>query len=325
MNYYQLVREYIMASGLSHREISKQCKERGTSVSQAYISQIAKGAVPPASDEVNRAIAAVTGGDPEALIIAGYREKAPLVIREMLDQADNVTALIGRHIDVLVEAMCDEYGCLDPLYRQLLRNALKDNEIEVTDEDHFLKYDYQAKLLLKSLDIETRLKIFTLIVESSLGVGRKPDKLTGSPAEEQSNISRARAFLRVPVVSQIDANHPRLIREEAIDTWVEMSNPYNYRDGDLFYLSVQDDSMAGSRICSGDKVLVKVQSVVESDDIAVVIHEGDVMLRRIRHVDGGLALLYPDNPRFKPLVIDERQLRICGKVIQVSFEPNMAK
>ncbi|MFM1651769.1 LexA family protein [Brevibacillus sp. B_LB10_24] len=321
MNYYQLVREYIAASGLSHREISKQCKERGTSVSQAYISQIAKGDVPPASDEVNRAIAAVTGGDPDALIIAGYREKAPLVIREMLDQADNITALIGRHIDALVEAMCDEYGCLDPLYRQLLQNALQDHEI-VTDEDHLLKYDYQAKLLLKSLDIETRLKIFTLIVESLPYAGRKPDKLSGIPAEELSRLSRSRDFLRVPVVSQIDANHPRLIREEAIDTWVEMSNPYNYQDGDLFYLSVQDDSMAGSRICSGDKVLVKVQSVVESDDIAAVIHAGEVLLRRIRHADGGLVLLYPDNPRFKPLVIDESQLRICGKVIQVSFEPN---
>ncbi|UFJ39879.1 hypothetical protein LOK74_17755 [Brevibacillus humidisoli] len=325
MNYYQLLKHYIEQSGLSHREISRQCKARGTPVSQAYISQIVKRDVPPASDEVNRVIATVTGGDPEALIIAAYKEKAPVQIRELLDQADSITSLINKCIDSLVDAMVDESGYVDNLYRDLLISGLIENGMVIEDEEQFMKYGYQAKSFLKSLDIEAKLKIFTMVVDSSLGTSPKQGEPAIRKADRpKATHRRSHAILRVPVLRRIHAKQPNpLMEERNIVTWIELANYGDYQDGELFFLTVQDDSMAGSRICNGDKVLVKIQPTVENGEIAVVnIDEQDALLRRIKKVDSDLVLLYPDNPHYKPLVTHHRNVRICGKVIQVRFNPS---
>jgi len=323
MNYYQLLKQYIEQSGLSHREISRQCKERGTPVSQAYISQIVKGDVPPASDDVNRVLAAVTGGDPDGLIIAAYKEKAPARIRELLDQAENITALIHTYMDTLVDAMADESGCLHPLYRKLLTSTLLQNGMEMKDEENFLKHDYQVKMLLKSFDMEAKLKIFTLIIESLLQTNaERDDPSASSPEKHKNKRRRSHSVIRVPVLKRLHAKQPYLKEDRNIVTWMELDSCGEYQDGELFFLIVPDDSMAGSRICHGDKVLVKIQPTVENGEIAVVnLDERNTMLRRIKKVDGDLVLLYPDNPRYQPLVTHNHNVHICGKVIQVHFNP----
>lgn len=330
MKYHQLLRQYIEKSGLSHREISRRCKEKGTPISQAYISQLAKGDVPPASDEVNRMLAAVTGGDPDALIIAGYKEKAPERIREMLDRADNVASLIHQYIDSLVEAMSDENGLIEPAYRRLLIEGLKESGVSVAEEDRFLRYDYEARSLLQSLDIESKLQMLTMVLDSCLG--SYPEHRTGSPPEKRKMKTAAvPAVLRVPVFRNMRIQEAKAHGRNAVsaatgegaERWEFLFNFNGFREDDLFYLIVQDDAMVGSRIFDGDKALVCRTAGVHNGDIAAVAFEDrDAVLRRVWRPDAKTVLLCADNPRYEPVVLSRNRVLILGKVIQVTFDPH---
>ncbi|WP_407270002.1 helix-turn-helix domain-containing protein [Radiobacillus sp. PE A8.2] len=98
MNYYELLNQYISKSGLSHRELSRRCKELGKSVSQAYISQLVRGDVPPPSEDVNKIIATVVNGDSEKLNWFGYIEKAPTGFKKILSQLGEEIIPAGKRL-----------------------------------------------------------------------------------------------------------------------------------------------------------------------------------------------------------------------------------
>ncbi len=84
MQYKDLLKKYIEESGLSLRQIEEQMKELGFSTNKSYISKLQNGVVPPAGDELNRALAKVVGGDPTELLLTAYVEKAPPEIKAMI-------------------------------------------------------------------------------------------------------------------------------------------------------------------------------------------------------------------------------------------------
>lgn len=77
MNYADLLKQYIKNSRYKLDEISEFLQEKGLSATKEYLSRLQNGKTSPASDELNRAIAEITGGDPKELITAAYLEKAP--------------------------------------------------------------------------------------------------------------------------------------------------------------------------------------------------------------------------------------------------------
>jgi repressor LexA len=80
--------------------------------------------------------------------------------------------------------------------------------------------------------------------------------------------------------------------------------------------------MTGSRIYEGDLVLVRKQPEVENGEIAVVrTNESEATLKRVKYVDG-TYVLYPDNPKYSPVIIKSDNAQIIGKVIKVEFDPN---
>lgn len=89
MNYADLLKTYIKQSRYTLEEISELLLKKGLSASREHLSRLQNGKTPPASEELNRAIAEITGGDPEALIVAAYKEKAPPEVREILEQYGN--------------------------------------------------------------------------------------------------------------------------------------------------------------------------------------------------------------------------------------------
>lgn len=128
------------------------------------------------------------------------------------------------------------------------------------------------------------------------------------------------SLLKVPVLGFIAAGQPIFATEHILE-WDYVINP-GYNEGELFSLVVKGDSMIGSRIFEGDKVLVKVQPEVEEGEIAVVNVDGELAtLKRVRKIEGKF-LLMADNPRYEPIIVDSENARVCGKVIQVIFDPN---
>lgn len=85
INYPQLLDEYVSKSGLSLNEIVKKMAEKGVKIDRSYISMLKNnGTKNPASEEINRALAEATGGDPDTLVLAAYLDRAPDVVKKAM-------------------------------------------------------------------------------------------------------------------------------------------------------------------------------------------------------------------------------------------------
>ncbi|WMT41189.1 helix-turn-helix transcriptional regulator [Paenibacillus sp. D2_2] len=85
LSYSELLKKYIENSELSLSQIEVKLREKGLSTNKAYISKLQNGKLPPAGDEINKALAEVLGGDEEELILVSYAEKAP-ILKEIIDK-----------------------------------------------------------------------------------------------------------------------------------------------------------------------------------------------------------------------------------------------
>lgn len=85
LSYSELLKKYIENSELSLSQIETKLREKGLSTNKAYISKLQNGKLPPAGDEINKALAEVLGGDEEELILVSYAEKAP-ILKEIIDK-----------------------------------------------------------------------------------------------------------------------------------------------------------------------------------------------------------------------------------------------
>lgn len=124
----------------------------------------------------------------------------------------------------------------------------------------------------------------------------------------------------IPILGTISAGLPLYAEENKIGE--DMVPAEEVANGEFFYLVVKGESMIGSRIYPGDRVLVKVTPDIESKDIAVVmVDEQEATLKRVFKTNGQV-ILQPDNPKYEPIVIDKGQVRIIGKVVKVEFTPS---
>lgn len=77
-------------SKLSLKEVCQLVYEKsGIKISTSYLSKIRSGTKPPASDQVNLALANVLKIDPVDLLVSVYQEKVPDVVLEKLISIHN--------------------------------------------------------------------------------------------------------------------------------------------------------------------------------------------------------------------------------------------
>lgn len=84
-----------------------------------------------------------------------------------------------------------------------------------------------------------------------------------------------------------------------------------------YVLKCQGDSMINARIFDGDYVFIKEQPVVENGEIAAVLMDGTVTLKRFYRRDEYIELR-AENPMYKPIIIHETDfecIHIIGKAV----------
>jgi len=84
MGYYEVLKNMIDGSGLSHKEIAEICKINGHKVDPSYISKLVNRKLAPASELMNTNLAKACNHNPELLIIEAYIYKAPDIIKRLL-------------------------------------------------------------------------------------------------------------------------------------------------------------------------------------------------------------------------------------------------
>lgn len=117
---------------------------------------------------------------------------------------------------------------------------------------------------------------------------------------------------KVPLLGTIAAGEPVIAQEEH-EVYMEISKNIEVD----FCLRVKGDSMIDARILDGDLVFVRQQPVVENGEIAVILIDNEVTLKRFYKNDGGV-ILKPENSNYQPRYFtkkDFKDIRILGKAI----------
>lgn len=118
---------------------------------------------------------------------------------------------------------------------------------------------------------------------------------------------------KIPLLGEIAAGEPIFVAEEPCEYYIEVNE--NQRVD--FCLKVRGDSMINARIMDGDIVFIRQQSIVENGEIAAVLIDDEVTLKRFYKTDKGV-ILKPENSKYQPLFFTEKDfkdIRILGKAI----------
>jgi SOS regulatory protein LexA len=304
--------------GLTIRDLTKK-----TGVSNAYISQMETGKRGIPTPEILRKIHEPLGvGYDELMVKAGYitpetrSELLPETIQAM-DSYEVINELFSNAADIFAKSVRNQNGS----FNEYLKKYVLDQSNDLTEEEfEYLNHDSEiTNKIINHLTLEEKVKFLNLIVKDYVSRNIDPREIFKSDKEKISE--NKVSTLRVPILGHIAAGQP-IFAEEHIEDWVDIPNMWNLKDGEAIVLKVKGDSMIGSRIYDGDKVIVKIQQDVESGEIAVVNINGDeATLKRVKKTETGQVILYPDNPNYDPIFIQNEKARIIGKVIQVMFEP----
>jgi len=139
----------------------------------------------------------------------------------------------------------------------------------------------------------------------------------GGPSTRRVAASRSvRNVVHVPVLGRVAAGQP-VLAEQNVEQYLTIDRGI-IRDGDVFALRVEGDSMRDAGILDGDYVFVRQQPSAQPRDIVVALIGEETTVKRF--VPAGKTIrLEPENPAHRPLVFsrDDPRLTILGKVSAV--------
>lgn len=125
--------------------------------------------------------------------------------------------------------------------------------------------------------------------------------------------------LRFPMMRSIACDHPTF-EEDKYEAYVDDNANINAD----FCMTAQGDSMINARVHDGDIVFIHSQNMMENGEIAAVLIENKISLKRVYYYpDQNKIILTAENAKFPPLVYTNeglKQVKILGKA--VSFMSN---
>lgn len=117
----------------------------------------------------------------------------------------------------------------------------------------------------------------------------------------------------VPLIGDVAAGTDVLAQENVEDL---LPLPQDFTgDGHLFMLRVRGESMIGAGILDGDYVVVRQQQTADAGEIVVAGIPGDEATVKSYSRDGSKVVLTPANPTMEPLVYDDSDVVVYGKVV----------
>ncbi|MEE4561612.1 LexA family protein [Paenibacillus polymyxa] len=128
-------------------------------------------------------------------------------------------------------------------------------------------------------------------------------------------------MIKVPIVGTVSCGNGTLAfeniegHEDTPRSWV--------KGGEFFYVRAQGDSMVNARIHNGDLLLIRKQEDVEEGEIAAVLIDEKVYLKRVFKNDG-IMVLQSENPeKYGPIFRteeNESNIKILGKLKKIVID-----
>lgn len=88
------------------------------------------------------------------------------------------------------------------------------------------------------------------------------------------------------------------------------------KGGNYFFLRAKGDSMIGAKIHEGDLLLIRNQDVVENGEIAAVVIDDSIVLKRVYKQEDSFTLV-SENPKYPPRTFKpdtDKNIHILGKL-----------
>jgi SOS-response transcriptional repressor LexA len=297
INYSNLIKSYISKSGYKLDELSELLNEQGISATKEYLSRLQNGKRPPASDDLNIALAKLTGNDPNEIIISAYIEKAP----------ENIKGLLSGYFDIFYNKNHNEqFSKIAYQVERKFPGFTKGiySEEELVQDSVYREYKELSKTFLKK------------------HLGENID-ITSEERKKYYKLRNLNEPLKVPIMNFIKRAEP-LFSEKHISDWAFIPNLWELNENKAILLKATDNSMENSRIQTNDLILVKICNEINDGDIVVMnIDDEDATIRKIKYIDKESAWVYPSNSlAFEPKLIKMNSVRIIGKVVQILVTPN---
>lgn len=119
----------------------------------------------------------------------------------------------------------------------------------------------------------------------------------------------------IPIVGKVSAGTP-ITAIENIEFYFPIPSYYS-KQGELFILEIDGESMIEAGILNGDKVLVKKTNIADHGDIIIALIDDDATCKRLYNKNGQIMLI-PENSTMEPIIPDN--FTILGKVISLFRE-----
>lgn len=132
-----------------------------------------------------------------------------------------------------------------------------------------------------------------------------------SPTNKSRKVLTINNSTAVPLVGQIAAGTP-ILAEENIESYFAIDASIKAD----FCLKVKGDSMIDADIFPGDIVFIRKQPTLENGEIGAIILEDEATLKTF-YKNNGQIILQPANKSYAPIVIENQNVRVAGKLVAV--------
>ena len=130
--------------------------------------------------------------------------------------------------------------------------------------------------------------------------------------QDDDFLSAKKKTTDIPILGRVAAGLPILASENISDT-VPMATDF-VKDRNLFFLTVQGESMIDAGILDGDQVLIEPASSAEEGEIILALIEDEATIKTFyRDEENQRFRLQPENSSMEPIYVDE--LKVLGRVI----------
>ncbi|ABR31038.1 LexA family transcriptional regulator [Thermosipho melanesiensis] len=144
----------------------------------------------------------------------------------------------------------------------------------------------------------------------------KKGYITRNPKNSRSiSLVKRQESILIPVKGKISAGmgiEMFEIVDEEIEIPVRMISGF----GNYFALKVEGNSMIDAHIINGDYVILKKQYRIPNGQIAAVVFDNKVTLKRFYHKKDKVELV-PENKDMNPIVCDAKDIKVIGKLVGI--------
>ena len=297
--YYELLSEYIDKSGLTITELANQLKAKGFTTDRSYISRLKNNSTPPASDELNKAIAEITGNDCDQLIFLAYLDKAPDILNNFVNSAYQLEKEL--EMEILFSLQDDD---------SFLRGDNKITKFLMEQNVHSSSGKQVMDLIQKKLTIFEKWQLFNLLADKTTLLDH-PLSAEFSTKYYFSIQELVISNKKIPAFKKVYG--PGLyMKEDYLGAEGKIEN-----DKYSIVIEVPDSSLENAGITAGSLAHIELTNEINQKNIFLVSYQDSpAKLRKIQFHNEYL-FLRPLNDNFEVEFVEKNSVHIIGKLVEV--------